>query len=64
MDDRAGRQEARRRGLEVTGTLGILRIAAERGLIDVPIALKNLRTTNFYLDDELIGAVFGKWLPD
>ncbi len=64
MDDRAGRQEGRRRGLEVTGTLGILRIAAERGLIDVPMALKKLRATNFYLDDELLGTVFGKWLPD
>jgi predicted nucleic acid-binding protein len=36
IDEISGRVEARRRNLRVTGTLGILRTAAERGLIDVP----------------------------
>ena len=35
IDDRAGREEARRRGLRFTGLLGILRRAADHGLIDV-----------------------------
>ena len=36
MDDAAGRAEAKRRRLRVTGTLGVLRTAAERGLVNVP----------------------------
>ena len=48
VDDQAARLEARRRHLRVTGTLGILRSAAELGMIDVPSVLKNLRATNFY----------------
>ena len=64
MDDRAGRREARRRNLEVTGTLGILRIAAERGLIDVPSVVRRLRSTNFYVGGDLILSFFGRWLRD
>ena len=36
MDDREGVDEARRLGLAVTGTLGVLDRAAERGLIELP----------------------------
>ena len=36
IDEISGRAEARRRNLRVTRTLGILRIAAENQLIDVP----------------------------
>jgi hypothetical protein len=32
IDDRAGVRAAKRRGLRVTGTLGVLDLAAERGL--------------------------------
>jgi predicted nucleic acid-binding protein len=34
MDDRRGVMVARRKGLRVTGTLGVLDVAAERGLVD------------------------------
>jgi len=43
IDEALGRAEARRRSLRVTGTLGILRAAAERGLIHVPETLARLR---------------------
>lgn len=33
-DDAAGRAEARRRGIPVVGTLGVLRLAKDRGLLD------------------------------
>lgn len=39
---------------EVIGTLGILRIAALRGLIDLPEALSQLRQTSFYASPDLI----------
>ena len=48
IDEISGRAEARRQSLRVTGTLGILRTAAERELIDVPVVLARLRDTSFY----------------
>jgi predicted nucleic acid-binding protein len=62
MDELAGRAEARRLNLRVTGTLGILRAAAEKGLIDVPEILARLGDTSFYVDGNLIGSVFREWL--
>lgn len=62
IDEVLGRAEARRRSLRVTGTLGILRAAAERDLIHVPAVLARLRETSFYVDDKLIRSIFGDWL--
>ena len=62
IDESDGRKEARRLSLKVTGTLGVLRAAAERALIEVPVVVANLRATNFYLDESLIRSAFGKWL--
>ncbi len=62
MDERAGRAEARRRGIRVTGTLGVLRVAAERGLVHVPDVVRRLQETTFYVDESLISAAFGQWL--
>lgn len=58
IDDSKGRLEARRLGLRVTGTLGVLKVAAERKLIDVKVVVKSLKATNFYVDDDLIRLVF------
>lgn len=54
MDDWEGRQEAERRALTVTGTLGVLERAAEQGLLDLPTALARLQATNFYLPVNLV----------
>lgn len=62
IDEITGRAEARRQNLRVTGTLGILRIAAEEELIDVPEVLARLRDTNFYVAEDLIRSIFGRWL--
>lgn len=62
IDEAAGRAEAKRRHLRVTGTLGVLRTGAEQGLVNVPDLLERLRTTSFYLDETLLNAVFGPWL--
>ena len=64
IDESAGRAEARRRSLRVTGTLGVLRTAAEAGLIDVREALARLEATNFYVDDSLLRSIFEKWLGE
>ena len=43
MDDREGVAAARRRGFAVTGTLGLLDLAARRGLVDLAAAFARLR---------------------
>lgn len=62
IDEAAGRAEAKRRHLRVTGTLGVLRAGAEQGLVNVPDLLERLKGTSFYLDETLLNAVFGRWL--
>ena len=47
MDDRKGVLAAERKGLLVTGTLGVLDIAAERGLVDFAESVRKLEQTNF-----------------
>jgi predicted nucleic acid-binding protein len=62
IDEAAGRAEAKRRHLRVTGTLGVLRSGAELGLVNVPEMLERLKATSFYLDEALVHAVFNRWL--
>jgi predicted nucleic acid-binding protein len=47
MDDRKGVSAALRKGLRVTGTLGILDLAAHRGLVNFAEAVNGLRQTTF-----------------
>lgn len=46
----------------MTGTIGFLRLAAERGLIHVPAIVGQLRQSGFYLSESLIQTAFGEWL--
>lgn len=62
IDEAAGRAEAKRRHLRVTGTLGVLRTAAERGLVDVPDLIVRLKATSFYADEVLLKSTFDRWL--
>jgi predicted nucleic acid-binding protein len=67
MDESDGRREARRRSVPVTGLLGALRDAGDRGLTDFPQALARLRKTTFRLSPKLfqslMGQVMGKATP-
>lgn len=47
IDDAAGRAEAERRNIAATGTLGVLRAAGLRDLMNLPAALTRLKATNF-----------------
>jgi predicted nucleic acid-binding protein len=49
IDDMDGRREAERRKLHVVGTLGVLKLAAKHGMLDLEDALARLRTTNFHV---------------
>jgi predicted nucleic acid-binding protein len=54
IDDYAGRVEAERRGLKVTGTLGVLAAAHRATLLDFELAAARLGTTTFYLSPRLL----------
>jgi predicted nucleic acid-binding protein len=57
IDERAGRVEAERRSLTVTGTLGVLAEAHARRMLDFDAALARLHQTNFYLSPALIDRI-------
>jgi predicted nucleic acid-binding protein len=55
IDDNKGRREAKQLGLKYTGTLGILVIAKQKGLIkSLTEIIEDIRRTNFRLSDSLI----------
>jgi predicted nucleic acid-binding protein len=54
MDERRGRAAAEARGLLPIGTLNILDLADERGLLDGVNSLNDLKRTTFRADEELL----------
>jgi predicted nucleic acid-binding protein len=60
MDDRAGVAVARSEGFGVTGTLGLLDLAAERGLIDLKGAFASLKATNFHVTQTLLDTLLAR----
>jgi len=56
MDDLDGRAAARRLGLSTVFTVAILELAAEKGLIDLPLAIAKLQQTSFFISQEILDA--------
>ncbi len=54
IDERTGREAAEVRGLYVTGTLGVLDLAARSGFLDLEAAIADLRQTNFHISETII----------
>ncbi|MFW5872716.1 MAG: DUF3368 domain-containing protein [bacterium] len=55
MDDQKGRKQARALGINITGTLGILIVAKEKGILkSVSEVLSKIRETDFRISDKLI----------
>jgi predicted nucleic acid-binding protein len=54
IDERDGRREAAQRSFAVVGTLRVLEMAAERGLLDLPTALTHLGETTFYKPENVV----------
>ena len=59
IDERVGRTVARTLGVTVTGTIGVLGAAAQKGLIDPARAVRDLRETTFRASADLY-----RWLLD
>jgi predicted nucleic acid-binding protein len=60
IDDRRGIRAAKQQGLLVTGTLGLLDLAAERGLVDFAGAIRKLEGTSFRRPEALLQALLDK----
>lgn len=60
MDDRVGVTVARQQGLAATGTLGVLDLAARRGLVDLAAAFERLKATSFYYRQGLLDALLAQ----
>ena len=54
VDDQDARAEATRRALTTMGTLRVFELAAERGLVDLPMLLTQLRAARFYMTQEMV----------
>lgn len=54
LDERAGRKVAMERGQTVAGLVGVLDLAAARGLMDFHATLRDLLATRFRLSPELV----------
>ena len=57
IDERKGTAVALNKGFEVTGTLGVLGLAARRGLIDLADSFARLKRTNFRYRQEIMDAL-------
>lgn len=57
IDDKDGRDEAARRQIPFTGTLGVLQAAALKNLIDLPEAIRRLRQTSFREPTQIVAAM-------
>jgi predicted nucleic acid-binding protein len=54
MDEKAGRKIAAREGIETVGTIGILEMAAESGLIDLASSFQQLKDLKFHVTTRLL----------
>ncbi len=60
VDETEARGAARRLGIRVSGTVGILEKAAERDLLELAKAFQKLAGTNFRVDPELLRNALGR----
>jgi predicted nucleic acid-binding protein len=60
MDDRRGVSIAKQQGLRVTGTLGVLDLASDRGLVNFPNAIRTLELTSFRRPEAVLKSLLAK----
>lgn len=63
IDDRDGANVARSKGFAVTGTLGILDLAASRGMIRLNDAVERLKSTSFRCHPDVLDALLARHSP-
>jgi predicted nucleic acid-binding protein len=60
MDDREAVVAARRKGLTITGTLGVLALAARHGLLNLADAFDRIKRTNFRYRQDIMDALLAE----
>jgi predicted nucleic acid-binding protein len=60
IDERVGFRVAKNKGLRVTGTLGLLDLAADHGMIDFAQAIHELEQTSFRRPEALLKTLLAK----
>jgi len=58
LDDWKARELARERGLSITGLIGVLDMAIEKGLVEPAAVIERLRATTFRVSDQLLAILF------
>jgi predicted nucleic acid-binding protein len=61
MDERKGVRISLKKGFEVIGTLGILDLAARRGLIDLAMCFDRLTATNFRYRPQMLEDLLARY---
>ena len=67
IDETTGRKAAKKLGIQVIGTVGVLENAAERNLIELEPTFEQLKQTDFWLPDGFLDqrlALFRERLKD
>jgi predicted nucleic acid-binding protein len=54
IDEMEGRKAAADRQIPITGTIGVLELAADRGLLDLPEAFERVKGTDFWISHQLL----------
>jgi len=62
IDERLGRETALSRGLQITGTIGVLIMAAERDLVKLDEAFARIRQTDFWVSDHFLNTQLKQFL--
>lgn len=62
IDEYRGRKVATERGLRVVGTVGVLELAAEMGLIDLKEAFERVKPTDFWISHTLLDERLAQFL--
>jgi len=62
IDEMDGRTAALARNLAITGTIGILERAADRGLLDLGDAFARIKKTDFWISERLLDSELDRFL--
>ena len=62
IDESAGRKAATKLGLRVTGTVGILELAADRQLVDLATSFDRIKRTDFWVSHALLDETLRSYL--
>lgn len=62
IDERDGRRAATERQIPITGTIGVLELAANREFVDLKAAFDDLKATSFWISPNLLDQRLKIWL--